>query len=296
VVEADEYDTAFFDKRSKFVHYKPRTLIINNLEFDHADIFPDLAAIQRQFHHLVRTVPGQGRILVNPAEQAVQSTLEMGCWSEVENLQSVDGWQAELITADGSAFKLLFAGAVQAEVRWGLLGQHNVHNALAAIGAARHAGVRPVDACAALSCFKGVKRRMELRGEVAGVKVYDDFAHHPTAIETTLAGARAQSPQGRIFAVLEPRSNTMKMGVHSGGLADSLAVADHSFVYQGPGVDWDVVGALHSLEQKVTVHQDLDTLVAAVSAAASAGDRVVVMSNGGFGGVHDKLLTALSGD
>lgn len=294
VVEADEYDTAFFDKRSKFVHYRPRTLIINNIEFDHADIFADLAAIQRQFHHLVRTVPGQGRILADSSEAAVQATLDMGCWSEIEGLNTNEGWHAELLTADGSAFRVLFGTEVLAEVHWNLLGQHNVHNALAAIGAARHAGVRPSDACAALSVFKGVKRRMELRGEIAGVRVYDDFAHHPTAIETTLAGARAQSTEGRILAVLEPRSNTMKMGVHSGALADSLQVADHSFVYQGEGVDWDVSSALCGLGEKVSVHRELEELVQAVRAAAATGDRIVVMSNGGFGGVHEKLLGALA--
>ena len=294
VVEADEYDTAFFDKRSKFVHYRPRTLVINNIEFDHADIFPDLAAIQRQFHHLVRTVPEQGRILADVAEPVVAETLAMGCWSEQEALSSHNGWQAELIQADGSAFKVLFNGELQGEVRWGMLGQHNVNNALAAIGAARHAGVRPADACAALSVFKGIKRRMELRGEVGGVRVYDDFAHHPTAIETTLAGVRASTATGRILAVLEPRSNTMKMGVHNASLAHSLQLADRCFVYQGAGVDWDVAGTMQPLGEKATVYTDLELLVRDAVAEAQADDRIVVMSNGGFGGVHDKLLKGLS--
>lgn len=295
VVEADEYDTAFFDKRSKFVHYRPRTLIINNIEFDHADIFADLASIQRQFHHLVRTVPGQGRILADAAEKTVAETLDMGCWSEIEALSSANGWQAELIEADGSAYRVLFNGEAQGEVRWGMLGQHNVNNALAAIGAARHAGVRPADACAALSAFQGVKRRMELRGEVRGVRVYDDFAHHPTAIETSLAGVRASAPNGRILAVLEPRSNTMKMGVHNAALADSLRAADHCFVYQGPDVDWDVAGSLRSLGDKAAVYQDIDGLVADTCNRAREGDRIVVMSNGGFGGVHERLLAMLEG-
>lgn len=294
VVEADEYDTAFFDKRSKFVHYRPRTLIINNIEFDHADIFADLPAIQRQFHHLVRTVPEQGRILAASSESAVSETLQMGCWSETEALGMPEGWYAELIKADGSEFHVLYKGEPQGEVHWGMLGNHNVNNALAAIGAARHAGVKPADACAALSVFKGVKRRMELRGQERGVYVYDDFAHHPTAIQTTLDGVRASAPGGRILAVLEPRSNTMKMGVHGNALADSLRAADHSFIYQGPGVDWDVAGALRSLGDRVSVHDELASLVQSVCDAADSGDRIVVMSNGGFGGVHGKLLDRLA--
>ena len=294
VVEADEYDTAFFDKRSKFVHYRPRTLIINNIEFDHADIFDDIAAIRRQFHHLVRTVPSEGRILANASETEVKSTLDMGCWSPVESIGDADGWQANLLKPDGSEFEVSLAGETQGTVRWGMLGEHNVNNALAAIGAARHVGVKPVDACDALSRFKGVKRRMEFRGEVNGVRVYDDFAHHPTAITTTLAGVRAQSSQGRILAVLEPRSNTMRMGVHSEQLAGSLKDADQSFIYQGPGVDWDVASAFASLGDAAEVFNDLDALVQAVKSVAAPEDRVVVMSNGGFGGVHDKLLEALA--
>ncbi len=293
VVEADEYDTAFFDKRSKFVHYRPRTLIVNNIEFDHADIFDDLKAIRRQFHHLIRTVPGEGRILAPAADAEVQTTLQMGCWTPVEAVDSADGWQAQMLRPDGSEFSVLLAGEKQGEVRWGMLGRHNVLNALVAIGAARHAGVKPADACAALSCFRGVKRRMELRGEVRGVRVYDDFAHHPTAIETTLEGVRAQTTQGRILAVLEPRSNTMKMGVHGSQLADSMRAADISYIYQGPGVDWDVAGAFAPLAERAQVYRDLDALVSAVTSAAAAEDRIVVMSNGGFGGVHGKLLDAL---
>lgn len=293
VVEADEYDTAFFDKRSKFVHYRPRTLIINNIEFDHADIFPDLAAIRRQFHHLIRTVPGQGLILADAEDAEVKSTLEMGCWTPVESFNQKNGWQAELQRPDGSEFTVSLAGEVQGQVRWGMLGQHNVSNALVAIGAARHAGVKPADACEALTRFKGVKRRMEFRGEVNGVRVYDDFAHHPTAIQTTLAGVRAQSEEGRILAVLEPRSNTMRMGVHSDCLAGALCDAEHSFVYQGPGVDWDISAVFEPLGDKAGVYADLETLVADVAAFARPEDRIVVMSNGGFGGVHDKLLAAL---
>ncbi len=294
VVEADEYDTAFFDKRSKFVHYRPRTLVINNIEFDHADIFPDIEAIRKQFHHLVRTVPGQGLILADDQEEEVSTTLDMGCWTQVESFGHADGWQAGLNKADGSEFAVSFGGVPMGEVRWGMLGQHNVNNALTAIGAARHAGVKPEDACAALSRFKGVKRRMEFRGEVGGVRVYDDFAHHPTAILTTLAGVRAQTSQGRILAVLEPRSNTMKMGVHSARLADSLQDADQSFVYQGPGVDWDVQSVFASMGEKAAVYSDLDVLVEDVVSYARPEDRIVVMSNGGFAGVHDKLLDRLA--
>jgi UDP-N-acetylmuramate: L-alanyl-gamma-D-glutamyl-meso-diaminopimelate ligase len=296
VVEADEYDTAFFDKRSKFVHYRPRTAVLNNLEFDHADIFPDLPAIERQFHHLVRTVPGgSGRIVCNGHDAALARVLKMGCWTPVEYFDHADGWQAQLLAEDGSAFEVTFAGAAQGTLRWELLGRHNVSNALAAIAAARHAGVPPAQAIAALARFRNVKRRLELRGEVRGVRVYDDFAHHPTAITTTLAGLRARAANGRIIAVLEPRSNTMRMGVHKEELAESLKGADQSFLYQRDDLGWSLADTLSALGPRARVMSDLDALVRAVAADAQPGDQIVVMSNGDFGGIHDRLLASLAG-
>jgi UDP-N-acetylmuramate: L-alanyl-gamma-D-glutamyl-meso-diaminopimelate ligase len=293
VVEADEYDTAFFDKRSKFVHYQPRTCILNNLEFDHADIFPDLAAIERQFHHLVRTVPGQGLIVRNATELSLDRVMAMGCWTPVETFHGSGDWQARLIEDDGGEFEVKFRGQPQGVVRWDLLGSHNVANALAAIAAARHVGIAPAQAAAALGAFKNVKRRLELLGEVKGIRVYDDFAHHPTAISTTLAGVRAHAPGKRILAVLEPRSNTMKLGVHQHELAASLLGADLSFLFQPDKLKWDFAAAMAPLGARARVFTDLPKLVAAVAAAARAGDEIVVMSNGGFGGVHDKLLAVL---
>lgn len=296
VVEADEYDTAFFDKRSKFVHYRPRTAILNNLEFDHADIFPDLAAIERQFHHLVRTVPGgTGRIVCNGRDEALARVLKTGCWTPVEYFDHDAGWQVRLLELDGSRFEVKFAGQVQGSVQWGLLGNHNVSNALAAIAAARHVGVTPVIALEALSRFENVKRRMELRGEVNGVRVYDDFAHHPTAIATTLAGVRAQARPGRIIAVLEPRSNTMRMGVHKAELAESLKGADLAFLYQRDELDWSLADAGGGLDSRVQVMGNFDELLNAVATASKPGDQVVVMSNGDFGGIHAKLLGLLAG-
>jgi UDP-N-acetylmuramate: L-alanyl-gamma-D-glutamyl-meso-diaminopimelate ligase len=295
VIEADEYDTAFFDKRSKFVHYRPRTAVLNNLEFDHADIFPDLAAIERQFHHLLRTVPGgTGRVVCNGEDEALSRVLKMGCWTPVEYFDRDEGWQAQLLEADGSAFTVSFAGQPQGTVRWGLLGNHNVSNALAAIAAARHAGVTPAVATEALSRFENVKRRMELRGEVRGVRVYDDFAHHPTAITTTLAGLRARKTNGRIIAVLEPRSNTMRMGVHKQELAESLKGADQCFLYQRDELGWNVADSLAGLGDRVQVMNDLDAMVQAVAGSARLGDQIVVMSNGDFGGIHEKLINSLS--
>ncbi|MDX1655158.1 MAG: UDP-N-acetylmuramate:L-alanyl-gamma-D-glutamyl-meso-diaminopimelate ligase [Candidatus Competibacteraceae bacterium] len=291
VVEADEYDTAFFDKRSKFVHYRPRTCILNNLEFDHGDIFPDLAAIERQFHHLVRTVPGCGLIVANGTDANLGRVLEMGCWTPVERFTSGD-WTARLLAADGSAFRVLFQEQQQGEVRWGLIGQHNVANALAAIAAARHAGVPAREACRALANFKGVKRRLELRGQVQGVAVYDDFAHHPTAIQSTLQGLRAQGA-GRIIAVVEPRSNTMRLGAFQAQLAPALAGADLGFLYRAPELGWDLEAVAAGLDGRGRVVDDLDRLARAVAREAHPGDRVVVMSNGGFGGLHGKLLDAL---
>jgi len=296
VVEADEYDTAFFDKRSKFVHYRPRTLVLNNLEFDHADIFTDLAAIKRQFHHLIRTVPGSGRLLVNANDANLSDLLDMGCWTPVETVAvgiCPGQWQARALAEDGSRFAVLLDGKSQGEVVWNQLGAHNMHNALSAIAAARHAGVPVARGIEALSAFSGVKRRLEVRGEVNGITVYDDFAHHPTAIATTLRGLRDNRPDSRVLAVLEPRSNTMRMGVHRGELAASLAAADAVWLYQPGELNWDLREVAATLIRPASVSKDLDELVAAVVDFARPGDRVVVMSNGGFGGIHAKLLDRL---
>jgi UDP-N-acetylmuramate: L-alanyl-gamma-D-glutamyl-meso-diaminopimelate ligase len=291
VIEADEYDTAFCDKRSKFVHYRPRTVILNNLEFDHADIFADLTAIETQFHHLVRTVPGQGRIIVNGTEDSLRRVLARGCWSELEWFGQDDAWQVAPRDADAVALFSL-AGREVGRVAMPMAGSHNRMNALAAIAAARHVGVPPDIAIAGLAGFRGIKRRMEVRGTVRGVTVYDDFAHHPTAIALTVAGLRQREPHGRILAVLEPRSNTMKLGVMKRQLPESLARADAVFCY-AQGLGWDAAEALAPLGDKGHCYADLAVLVADVAAAAQPGDHVLVMSNGGFGGVHDKLLAAL---
>lgn len=299
VIEADEYDTAFFDKRSKFVHYRPRTLILNNLEYDHADIFPDLAAIETQFHHLVRTVPGQGRILVNGLEESLARVLERGCWSEVEQF-GAGQWRASdgAIAEDLDLFDVMHGETVVGTVQWSLQGVHNRMNALAAIAAARHVGVPPAQAVQSLARFQNVKRRMEVRGVSGGVTVYDDFAHHPTAIQTTLAGLRKRVGPARILAVLEPRSNTMKLGVMKTQLPASLELADQVFGYGAPSgkdaLGWDLAEALAPLGERGAAFDDLDALVRAVRAAAMPGDHVLVMSNGGFGGVHQKLLDALA--
>lgn len=293
VVEADEYDTAFFDKRSKFVHYRPRTLILNNLEFDHADIFPDLAAIQRQFHHLLRTVPGAGLIVANGEDMNLAEVLAMGCWTPVERFGAGD-WEALKITADGSAFSVDYWGEPQGRVEWSQLGLHNVHNALAALAAARHAGIPTAVAIAALTDFQGVKRRLELRGTVNGVTVYDDFAHHPTAIATTLEGLRARVGDQPIIAVLEPRSNTMKMGVFKDSLASALALADVVVLYQAPDLGWDLGEVAAALGSRGQVCHSLDETLAAICAQAQPGTQVLIMSNGGFGGIHQRLLEALS--
>ena len=291
VIEADEYDTAFFDKRSKFVHYSPRTAILNNLEFDHADIFPDLAAIETQFHHLVRTVPANGLIVSNGGDVNLERVLERGCWTPVERFAARGGWQAGRQSADGR-FAITFDGHRQGDAQWPLLGVHNQLNALAAIAAARHAGVAPALSIEALGTFANVKRRLELRGVVNGISVYDDFAHHPTAIRMTLDGLRNKVNGARILAVLEPRSNTMKLGVMKDSLAPSLVDAELVFCYTG-GIGWDAKAALVPLGTKVTCSDDLQRLVEAVVAAARSGDHVLVMSNGGFGGIHGKLLAAL---
>ena len=292
VIEADEYDTAFFDKRSKFVHYRPRTAILNNLEYDHADIFPDLAAIERQFHHLIRTVPGQGQLVVNGADANLDRVLDMGCWSELVHFDRADGWQARLLP-DSPAFEVLHQGVVLGSAELTLAGAHNRSNALAAIAAARHVGVSAEQSMAALASFKGIRRRLELRGTVAGVQVYDDFAHHPTAIAVTLAALKEQGP-GRILAVLEPRSNTMRLGSHKDDLAQALQAADVCFVFAPPTLRWDAAEALAAIGPKLALQAELGQLVKAVVAEAKAGDRVLVMSNGDFGGIHEQLLTALS--
>jgi UDP-N-acetylmuramate: L-alanyl-gamma-D-glutamyl-meso-diaminopimelate ligase len=291
VIEADEYDTAFFDKRSKFVHYRARTAILNNLEYDHADIFPDLAAIETQFHHLVRIVPGNGLIVANGLEDSLRRVLARGCWTPVEYLGVEQGWSAR--PAPDGSFEVLLGGRSQGTVRWDLLGEHNRNNALATLAAARHAGVPVAVGIDGLSRFRNVKRRLELRGTANGVTVYDDFAHHPTAIETTIAGLRAKVRKHRILAVLEPRSNTMKMGVMKKALAPSLREADLVFCYTN-GIGWDAAGALAPLGAKAACHDDLEALVRAIVACAHADDHILVMSNGGFGGIHAKLLQALS--
>ncbi|MBF9001704.1 MULTISPECIES: UDP-N-acetylmuramate:L-alanyl-gamma-D-glutamyl-meso-diaminopimelate ligase [Vibrio] len=294
VVEADEYDSAFFDKRSKFVHYHPRTLVMNNLEFDHADIFDDLEAIKRQFHHLVRTVPGNGRIFTPRQDEALHDVLERGCWSETEFLGDNDQWNGVKQTADASQFDVLFEGQVVGHVKWDLVGDHNMHNALMAIAAARHVGVTPDLACESLAKFVNTKRRLELKGEVRGITVYDDFAHHPTAIALTLGGLRNKVGQQRILAVLEPRSATMKLGVHKETLARSLSVADEVFLFQPNNIPWSVQDVADHCDQKAIVKDDIDSLVAAIVQEAQPGDQILVMSNGGFGGIHDKLLKALA--
>jgi UDP-N-acetylmuramate: L-alanyl-gamma-D-glutamyl-meso-diaminopimelate ligase len=297
VVEADEYDTAFFDKRSKFIHYRPRTLAINNLEFDHADIFDDLRAIQRQFHHLVRCVPGDGLIVKPHGVAAVEETLAMGCWTPLASfgvgLDSGADWCAELLAADGTAFRLHRRGEPPLEITWSQCGLHNVENALAAMSAARHVGVSPAVAAAALAEFGGVKRRLELLGRVRDIAVYDDFAHHPTAIATTLRGLRARAGGGRLIALVEPRSNTMRMGEHRSQLAASTDAADLVYWFQPAGMNWSLESVVEHGPVPAHLLQDIDELAQQVAAEARPGDQIVVMSNGGFGGIHQKLLDQL---
>ena len=295
VIEADEYDTAFFDKRSKFVHYRPRTAVLNNLEFDHADIFDDLAAIEKQFHHLVRTVPQQGLVVSNK-QQSLQRVIDKGCWSNLEyfgadQLKTSDGWAIQNLDAQGR-FDVIFKGERQGNLSWDILGEHNRMNALAVVASARHVGVAPCIAIEALSEFKNVKRRMEIKGVVNDISVYDDFAHHPTAIDTTVAGLRSKVGKARILAVLEPRSNTMKLGVMKDALPASLKEADLVFCY-GANLGWDAAEALLPIQAKAAVFDDLNALVVAIVNLAESGDSVLVMSNGGFGGVHQKILDAL---
>ncbi|HCG6157678.1 UDP-N-acetylmuramate:L-alanyl-gamma-D-glutamyl-meso-diaminopimelate ligase [Vibrio parahaemolyticus] len=293
VVEADEYDSAFFDKRSKFVHYHPRTLIMNNLEFDHADIFDDLEAIKRQFHHLVRTVPGNGLILAPKQDQALTDVLERGCWTEKQFSGEDGDWQAHKLVLDGSKFEVALQGEKVGIVEWDLVGDHNVDNALMAIAAARHVGVTPELACQALGRFINTKRRLELKGEEQGITVYDDFAHHPTAIELTLGGLRNKVGEKRILAVLEPRSATMKRGVHKNTLADSLHSADEVFLFQPDNIEWSVQDIADQCKQPAFVDADMDNFVAKIVERAQPGDQILVMSNGGFGGIHGKLLEQL---
>jgi UDP-N-acetylmuramate: L-alanyl-gamma-D-glutamyl-meso-diaminopimelate ligase len=292
VIEADEYDTAFFDKRSKFVHYQPRTLVMNNLEFDHADIFPDLASIENQFHHLVRIVPGNGLIVTNGADANLERVLGRGAWTPLERFGVAAGWSAQPVERS-AAFEVAYHGKSVGRVNWDLLGAHNRSNALAAIAAARHAGVPPGLAIEALAGFRNVKRRMEVRGTVRGITVYDDFAHHPTAIATTIEGLKAGLAGGRILAVLEPRSNTMKLGAMKEALAASLAQADRVFCYSAT-LGWDAAAVLAPLGARATVHADFDGLIADIVRESRPGDNVLVMSNGGFNGIHEKLLARLA--
>lgn len=296
VIEADEYDSAFFDKRSKFVHYRPRIAILNNLEYDHADIFPDVAAIQRQFHHLVRTVPGNGRLIVNAHDHYLAEVLTMGCWTPVETFGIGAGdWRAELIEADGSAFRVHRGDALIGEVHWSLLGQHSVMNALAALAAANAAGADPRALLPFFATFQSAKRRMELVGDVNGVRVYDDFAHHPTAIATTLAGLRANVGKARILVALEPRSNSMRLGAHADGLAPSLADADAVVFLQRPELPWDAQRVTDALHGRGAAAPTVDALIAALRAQARPGDHVVFMSNGGFEAAPRRFVQALSG-
>jgi UDP-N-acetylmuramate: L-alanyl-gamma-D-glutamyl-meso-diaminopimelate ligase len=294
VIEADEYDCAFFDKRSKFVHYRPRTAILNNLEYDHADIFPDLDAIKKQFHHLLRTVPGEGLVIAPEADANIADVLEMGCWTPIEktSIEGRSAWNAELINPDGTRFKVSYAGTEQGEVIWSLTGHHNVGNALSAIAAARHIGITPKDAIAALGEFKNVKRRMEVLAKIDGVTIYDDFAHHPTAIKTTLEGLRKQVGSERIIAIVEPRSNTMRMGIHTESLAKSLVEADQAILFQPENLGWDLSG-LKNYAGNIEICKTLDEIIAKLKLEARYGGHFVLMSNGSFGGIYTRLQQEL---
>lgn len=296
VIEADEYDCAFFDKRAKFVHYRPRTLVLNNLEYDHADIYPDLASIERQFHHLLRTVPGQGQLLIQADSAALERVLAQGCWTPVVRFSAAGpaDLTARVLTADGSSFEVVAGGRSAGEIRWALTGEHNVSNALAALGAARHAGIPLEQGVEVLAGFSGVRRRQELRGEVAGIRVIDDFAHHPTAIEVTLAGLRAAMPRaGRLLVALEPRSNTMRMGVHAETIGISLEQADLVYLLLPEDLGWSAAAIRGRLGERLHVSSAVEDLAAALVRGARPGDWVVIMSNGGFGGIHELLLEGL---
>ncbi len=297
VIEADEYDSAFFDKRSKFVHYRPRTAILNNLEFDHADIFPDLEAIKKQFHHLVRTIPGTGLIICPESDEAINDVLTMGCWTPAQKT-SINGdaqWNAMMLKPDGCQFRVFFDGQAQGSVAWSLTGTHNVYNALSAIAAARHVGICPLDSITALTQFKSVKRRMEVLARLKGVTIYDDFAHHPTAIATTLDGLRKQVGNERIIAVVEPRSNTMRLGVHTKTLAESLHQADQAIIYQPENMGWDL-SALKQYVDNIEIYNSLEAIITRLQLEARGGGHVVLMSNGSFGGIYQRLQAALAED
>jgi UDP-N-acetylmuramate: L-alanyl-gamma-D-glutamyl-meso-diaminopimelate ligase len=292
IIEADEYDSAFFDKRPKFIHYRPRTAILNNLEFDHADIFPDLAAIEQQFHYFIRTIPGSGLVIGNGTDEALARVLKRGCWTPVERFGVSDGWGIHDHSAEG--FDILYQGRIQGRLRWEVLGAHNQMNALAAIAAARHAGVTPAQAIGALQEFQGVQRRMEVYGVANGVTVYDDFAHHPTAIAATLHGLRQRVGTARILAVLEPRSNTMRLGAHRHTLAPSLSLADAVFLYQPPDLGWELSAVAAALtNKKARVLDSIASLSEAITLETRPGDHVLIMSNGGFGGLHERVLERL---
>ncbi len=293
VIEADEYDTAFFDKRSKFIHYRPRTLIINNIEFDHADIFADLNAIERQFHHLVRTVPGNGRIIHPQNQPAIERVMAMGCWTPTTRFDGDAAWTIGWHTPDYHEFDVLCQGEVVARVHWPMLGRHNALNALAAVIAAAEAGVSGQAAARSLSRFQGVKRRLQVRAKVNGVTLYDDFAHHPTAIRATIDALRSHIGKQRLIAVLEPRSNTMRLGVHNATLGPALAAADLVAVLQPPDIDWDVAALSHVLGERCRVHKHLDALLFDLLGCSRPGDHLLVMSNGSFGGLHEKLISGL---
>lgn len=293
VIEADEYDSAFFDKRAKFVHYHPKTIVLNNLEFDHADIYPNLDAIKQQFHHLVRTVPGNGLIIHPANDDNIKDVLNMGCWTPAATVGDKGDWQAKLLKDDGSAFKVYYQGEAIGDVNWHLLGQHNVANALVAISAADHAGVAPLVAMKALSTFKNVKRRLEVKGKVKDIVIYDDFAHHPTAIATTLAGLRANIGNARMIAVLEFGSYTMRTGVHKDRMKEALQVADMVVCKNADDKDWGLSSMLATFEQPTSVYDNVDKLIQGLIPTLRAGDHVVVMSNSGFGGIHQKLLQAI---
>ncbi|WP_072549891.1 MULTISPECIES: UDP-N-acetylmuramate:L-alanyl-gamma-D-glutamyl-meso-diaminopimelate ligase [Candidatus Fukatsuia] len=294
VIEADEYDCAFFDKRSKFVHYVPRTLVMNNLEFDHADIFDDLHAIQKQFHHLVRLVPGKGKIILPQNDTNLQQVMAMGCWSEQQQVGDCTGLHTKKTRDDASAYQVFLNHTQLGEVHWSLIGEHNMHNGLMAIAAACHLGVKPKEACQALSGIIGVRRRLELRGTVKGIHVYDDFAHHPTAILASLTALRAKVGEARIVAVLEPRSYTMKLGLHKKDLVLALASADEVFLFQPPDIPWQVADIANSTSKPTHWNADIDSLVATIVQTVQNGDHILIMSNGGFAGIHDKLLHKLA--
>lgn len=294
VIEADEYDCAFFDKRSKFVHYRPRTAILNNLEYDHADIFENLDAIKKQFHHLVRTVPAEGLIIAPSCDQNISDVLTMGCWTPIVKtaIETKADWQAELVKSDGSCFSIQFDGQNQGTVQWDLTGHHNVYNALSAIAAARHIGILPSDAIAALQKFQNVKRRMEVIINKGGITVYDDFAHHPTAIKTTLDGLRKQVGKQKILAIIEPRSNTMRLGIHTRSLAESLAEADEAIIYQPENLDWDL-SQLLQYGNNIRICNDLEAIIDSIKIQTNGSCHVLLMSNGSFGGIYQRLRNEL---